>query len=193
MLPREVQEDRDTDLRTHCGREGSEERLQRPGDHADGCDGPALTQRSGCLKLDRPLVDQDEASPIGGSAVLRSSETFTTTTVHDVEVPNLGVPGFRVSIGGVAKSIHSPEYAVVLRLLRQLRLDAGMRQVDLADRLGRLQTFVSRYEVGDCRLDVIELRTICQELETDLPTFVAKLEQALADLQPKRARSARRV
>jgi transcriptional regulator with XRE-family HTH domain len=93
----------------------------------------------------------------------------------------------------VAKSIHSPEYAAVLRLLRQLREEAGMRQVDLATRLGRLQTFVSRYEVGERRLDVIELRTICRELGTDLPTFVAKLEEELAELQPRRGRAARRV
>lgn len=84
----------------------------------------------------------------------------------------------------MAKSIHSPEYAAVLRLLRQLREGAGLRQVDLAARLGRLQTFVSRYEVGERRLDVIELRTICRELGTDLPTFVAKLEDELAGLRP---------
>ena len=92
----------------------------------------------------------------------------------------------------MAKSIHSPEYAAVLRLLRQLRQEAGMRQVDLAARLGRLQTFVSRYEVGERRLDVIELRTICRELGTDLPAFVAKLEEELATLNPRKA-AGRRV
>lgn len=67
-----------------------------------------------------------------------------------------------------------------------------MRQVDLAIRLGRLQTFVSRYEVGERRLDVIELRTICRELGTDLPTFVAKLEEELADSTPEKS-AVRRV
>lgn len=75
------------------------------------------------------------------------------------------------------KSIHSPEYQRLARLLRQLRHDAGLRQVDLAQRLGRPQSFVAKYEVGERRLDLIELRTICVELGVDLLDFVRRIEQ----------------
>jgi transcriptional regulator with XRE-family HTH domain len=64
-------------------------------------------------------------------------------------------------------------------LLRQVRLEAGLRQQDLAARLGVPQSLISRAETGERRLDVIELRRICQALGVPLPEFVARLETAL--------------
>lgn len=66
-----------------------------------------------------------------------------------------------------------------LSLLRQMRLDADLRQVDLARKLGEPQSFVSRYESGDRRLDVLELRQICGVLGVSLPAFVERLEGSL--------------
>ena len=78
------------------------------------------------------------------------------------------------------KTIYTTEYAELLRLLRETREKAGITQTDMATRLGRSQSFVTKYERGDRRLDVIQLRTICQVLGTDLPSFVAELERRLA-------------
>ena len=66
------------------------------------------------------------------------------------------------------------------RLLRQIRLDAGLRQVDLANRLGRPQSFVSKYESGEKRLDILELRQICEAVGISLVEFVRRLEDSLA-------------
>jgi transcriptional regulator with XRE-family HTH domain len=63
-----------------------------------------------------------------------------------------------------------------LSLVRQVRLDAGMRQEDLAAKLGEPQSFVSRYESGERRLDVLELRQICEVLGVSLLEFVRRLE-----------------
>ena len=63
-----------------------------------------------------------------------------------------------------------------LSLLRQMRLDAGLRQGDLARKLGKPQSFVSRYESGERRLDVLELRQICGVLGVSLPDFISRLE-----------------
>lgn len=63
-----------------------------------------------------------------------------------------------------------------LSLLRQMRLDAGLRQADLAQKLGEPQSFVSRYESGDRRLDVLELRQICGVLGVSLGDFIERLE-----------------
>lgn len=54
-----------------------------------------------------------------------------------------------------------------------------MTQVGLAEALERSQSFVSKVERGETRLDVIQLRTICQVLGTSLPAFIAKLEERL--------------
>jgi transcriptional regulator with XRE-family HTH domain len=67
----------------------------------------------------------------------------------------------------------------LLSVLRQLRVDAGLRQVDLARSLGKPQAFVSYYESGARRLDLLELRQICQILEIPLVDFVRKFEKLL--------------
>jgi ribosome-binding protein aMBF1 (putative translation factor) len=69
---------------------------------------------------------------------------------------------------------------LVRELLQQRRRAAGLRQTDLAARLGQPQVFVSKYERGDRRLDILEVRRICQELGLSLPEFVRQLEEALA-------------
>ncbi len=63
-----------------------------------------------------------------------------------------------------------------LGLLRQIRNEAGMRQEDLADRLGQPQSFVSRYESGERRVDLLELERICNALGITLGDFVARYE-----------------
>lgn len=63
-----------------------------------------------------------------------------------------------------------------LSLMRQMRLDAGLRQADLAERLRQPQSFVSRYESGERRLDVLELGQICAVLGVSLAEFVRRLE-----------------
>ncbi|MEK6701944.1 MAG: helix-turn-helix transcriptional regulator [Planctomycetota bacterium] len=63
-----------------------------------------------------------------------------------------------------------------LSLLRQIRLDAGLRQEDLARKLGEPQSFVSRYESGDRRLDVLELRQLCEVLGISLVEFIKRLD-----------------
>ena len=77
------------------------------------------------------------------------------------------------------KSVHTKEYAVLRRLLREVREAAAVTQVELALRLGQTQSFVSKCERGELRLDVIQLRAFCAALHTDLPTFIRKLESRL--------------
>ena len=64
-------------------------------------------------------------------------------------------------------------------VLRQLRLGAGLRQGDLARLLGEPQSFVSKYESGERRLDLLELRQICQGVGISLTDFVNRLEKSL--------------
>ena len=80
------------------------------------------------------------------------------------------------------KSVHTREYKVFVEVLRGTREQAGITQVELAERLGESQVFVSRYERGETRLDIVQIRTICAALGTSLPAFVRKYERGLADL-----------
>jgi transcriptional regulator with XRE-family HTH domain len=67
----------------------------------------------------------------------------------------------------------------LLALLRELRTEAGIRQVDMARALGKPQAFVSYYESGARRLDLLELRQVCSVLGVSLPDFVRKFEKRL--------------
>jgi len=84
------------------------------------------------------------------------------------------------------KSIFSREYSILLRLLKETRRNANITQVDLAQRLEQSQSFVSKCERGESRIDVIQLRTICHALETTLPDFINKLELQLNNKRRKK-------
>ena len=78
------------------------------------------------------------------------------------------------------KTIFSPEYRAVTALLSEFREKAGITQVDLANKLGVTQSYVSKVERGERLLDVIQLREFCKALDTDLIMFVKKLEKRLS-------------
>lgn len=77
------------------------------------------------------------------------------------------------------KSVHNPEYAVFLSLLRRARMEAGLSQVDLAERLQETQSFVSKCERGERRIDIIELRLFCSAIGVTLTEFTARIEREL--------------
>ena len=78
------------------------------------------------------------------------------------------------------KSIHTDEYTILVDLLKEARSSAGLTQMQLAKKLGQSQSFVSKMEVGERRLDAVQLRTVCLALGTTLLTLVAKWEERLA-------------
>lgn len=66
-------------------------------------------------------------------------------------------------------------------LLREIRVQAGLKQADLAERLKQSQSFVSKYESGERRLDLLELRDICAAVGLSLAEFVQRFEQSLSN------------
>jgi transcriptional regulator with XRE-family HTH domain len=76
----------------------------------------------------------------------------------------------------VEKSIYSAQYQQLCTLLRELRREAGLTQVDVAKRLDVPQSFVSKYESGERRLDVIELRHVAAAIGTTLDAIVERLD-----------------
>lgn len=56
----------------------------------------------------------------------------------------------------MTKTLRTPEHVYLCQRLRQLRVDAGLTQADLAGRLDKPQSFVAKVETQERRLDVIE-------------------------------------
>lgn len=66
-------------------------------------------------------------------------------------------------------------------LLRQIRIESGLRQLDLAEKLGEHQSFVSKYESGERRLDILEIRRICEVMGVSLLEFSKRLDDSLKE------------
>lgn len=71
--------------------------------------------------------------------------------------------------------------SAVADLLRHARRTAGLKQVELASRLAVPQSFVSKYEAGERKLDILELRAICAALGVPLTAFIVELERELGE------------
>ena len=84
------------------------------------------------------------------------------------------------------KSTFTREYQVLCSLLRETREQAGLTQIDLAHRLGETQSFISKCERGERRLDVVQLRVFCAAMQVKLPAFIAEWERRCS--LPKRER-----
>ena len=77
----------------------------------------------------------------------------------------------------------------MLRLLRNTRQSVGVTQKELAARLDETQTFISKCERGERRIDVIELRKFCEALGIPLSQFVRDLERVLSPRSPRSRRT----
>ena len=81
----------------------------------------------------------------------------------------------------MAGSVHSDAYRSFLKALVALRNDRDLSQAELAARLGKPPSFVGKYELGERRLDVIELLVILRELEADFGPFWTEAQIILPD------------
>ncbi|ONU48819.1 helix-turn-helix domain-containing protein [Burkholderia cenocepacia] len=71
--------------------------------------------------------------------------------------------------------IYSQRYAAVRKVLRNVRREAGLTQVQLADKLGRGQSYVSKVERGEQYLDVLEFIEWCEACGTPPSKAIAKV------------------
>ncbi|WP_314487876.1 helix-turn-helix domain-containing protein [Pseudomonas sp. MLB6B] len=79
------------------------------------------------------------------------------------------------------KTIHSTPYQRLLALLVEARKAAKMTQRDLSERLGRPQSYVSKYERGERRLDVIEFMEIARYIQADPYGLLRQVDSMLID------------
>ncbi len=72
---------------------------------------------------------------------------------------------------GSATALHTKRYKAFLVRLRQAREKAGLTQVQVAKRLGRSQTWLSKCELGERRVDFVELEDIAAAYKVPLEFF----------------------
>lgn len=79
------------------------------------------------------------------------------------------------------KTFYDPRYMAAVSLLKEYRLNSNMTQQELAMLLCCDQGYISKYESGQRRLDVIEIRTICNHLGICFVDFAEDLETKIKE------------
>lgn len=79
------------------------------------------------------------------------------------------------NVGHVIRAPTNSAYENLRRLLTQARLDAELTQAQVATRLNRPQSFVSKYESGERQLDVIEFLAICKAIGVEPSPIIESL------------------
>lgn len=77
------------------------------------------------------------------------------------------------------KSLHTAGQLAFCELLIAARRKAGLTQQDVANRLGRPQSFVAKYEGGERRLDVVEFVSVCAAVSAEPVKLLRSLIRAL--------------
>lgn len=70
------------------------------------------------------------------------------------------------------KTIHSKKYRVLIGKLRDARKEAGLTQLQVAKKLKKTQSYISKVEAGEQRVDVIELKMFVDLYRKDLDYFI---------------------
>ena len=73
------------------------------------------------------------------------------------------------------KSLYTKQYGQLCDQLVAARKAVSLTQQQLADKLGRPQSFVAKYENGERRLDVVEFLQVCRSLEADPHEIIRNL------------------
>lgn len=60
------------------------------------------------------------------------------------------------------------------KVLRELRQESGVTQQELAKRLRKPQSYISKYESGERRIDLIEIQEVCDSLQVPLMQLITR-------------------
>jgi DNA-binding XRE family transcriptional regulator len=74
----------------------------------------------------------------------------------------LEYPNTEYTLIGMKKSIHTDERALFIKRLKQARIEAGLTQIDVAAKLECSQSWVSKIELGELRVEAIWLNRLAK-------------------------------
>ena len=72
----------------------------------------------------------------------------------------------------MSNSIYSKDYKEIIERLKKARLESGFAQQDVADKLGKPQSYISKIESGERRLDVAEIKKFATIYKKDVSFFI---------------------
>ena len=84
-------------------------------------------------------------------------------------------------------SLHSHNYQIFRGLLVSAREKSCLTQVQIAERLGKPQSFISKYERGERRIDLTEFIELADALEINVLDFIKRYQSAIAQISTQKA------
>lgn len=72
----------------------------------------------------------------------------------------------------MSKSVYSKDYMDIIKRLKTARIEVGLTQQVVADKLGNLQSYISKIESGERRLDVLEIKKFAMIYKKDVSFFI---------------------
>jgi transcriptional regulator with XRE-family HTH domain len=72
----------------------------------------------------------------------------------------------------MTKTIFSKDHKILVERLKKAREDAGMNQLDVAKMLKKSQSYISKIESGQRRVDVIQLKNLASIYKKDINFFI---------------------
>ncbi|MFZ2193790.1 MAG: helix-turn-helix transcriptional regulator [Candidatus Moraniibacteriota bacterium] len=70
------------------------------------------------------------------------------------------------------KTIKTKEYALFIERMKKARIEAGLRQIDVAKKMRRPQSYISRVESGEYRLDILEVKRFAKLYKKSIDHFL---------------------
>ena len=73
----------------------------------------------------------------------------------------------------MSKSIYSKEYRNIIERLKTARIESGLKQEEVAAKLKKPQSYISKIERGERRVDAAELKELAKILKKDVSYFLS--------------------
>lgn len=70
------------------------------------------------------------------------------------------------------KSVYTKDYKEIIERLKTARIDAGLAQQEVANKLSKPQSYISKIESGERRLDVAEIKKFAIVYKKDISFFI---------------------
>ncbi|MFZ2193537.1 MAG: helix-turn-helix transcriptional regulator [Candidatus Moraniibacteriota bacterium] len=72
----------------------------------------------------------------------------------------------------MGSTIRTKEYALFIERMKKARLESGLKQIEVAKKMKRPQSYISRVESGEYRLDILEVKKFAGLYKKDINYFL---------------------